>query len=65
MLLDGKSIRVPMSHVGLIAQFKKSKKGDANDERLVQILTSKFVLDTWCLNYKSETKQCNTVGFIA
>ncbi|KAL8269561.1 hypothetical protein Esti_006527 [Eimeria stiedai] len=31
---------------------KKQKIHDPNQERLVQIMSSKFVLDTWCLKYK-------------
>ncbi|OEH76749.1 formin related protein [Cyclospora cayetanensis] len=32
--------------------FKKPPKGNPDDERVVQMLTSKFVLDSWCLKYR-------------
>ncbi|KAL8450187.1 hypothetical protein Emag_003341 [Eimeria magna] len=32
--------------------FKKRMSYDPNQERLVQIMSSRFVLDTWCLKYK-------------
>ncbi|XP_026193890.1 uncharacterized protein LOC34621714 [Cyclospora cayetanensis] len=35
-----------------LPQFKKPPKGNPDDERVVQMLTSKFVLDSWCLKYR-------------
>ncbi|KAL8426428.1 hypothetical protein Efla_005482 [Eimeria flavescens] len=34
--------------------FKKRKDIEPNGERLVQILSSKFVLDLWCLKYRGK-----------
>ena len=40
-----------------VLQLKRSKPINLDDDRVAQMLSSKFVLDSWCLLYKGEKKR--------